>query len=180
MDSDDDNNDNKNTVLEIIPSNQLRLIPLYGIITHIYEKIIEKAADCEFTYAFNIDQLIHNYGMNTKIGTPNNKMYIINEIKKLFPGIKITEIAEKYSAKSQHNSHWRACWEEDINDDAHSDCELLETSNGENDDDVMLNKAIQLSLNEAKPPERANTRIMGEKAEERIQKSRQKYKKLYN
>ena len=83
MDSDDDNNDNKNTVLEIIPSNQLRLIPLYSIITHIYEKIIEKAADCEFTYDFGIEQLIKAYGMNAKLVTPKNKIYIINEIKNL-------------------------------------------------------------------------------------------------
>jgi hypothetical protein len=37
-------------------------------------------------------------------------------------------------------------------------------------------------LNEVKKPEIANisSSIMGQKAEERIQKSRQKYKKLYN
>lgn len=178
-DYDDNNDDDKDTVLEVIPANQLRLIPLYGIITHIYKKIIEKAAECEQHYAFNIDQLMHHYGMNAKIATPDNKTYIINEIKRLFPGIQITEIGEKYSAKSQYNSYWRACWEEETDDIADADGEL-ETSNGENEDDVMLNRAIQLSLNEAKPPEIANTRIMGEKAEERIQKSRQKYKKLYN
>lgn len=176
MDSDDDD---KDTVLEVIPVNQLRLIPLYGIITHIYKKIIEKAAECEVHYAFNIEQLMQNYGMNAKLATPANKTYIINEINRLFPGIKIAEIGEKYSAKSQYNSHWRACWEEDTDDVADSDCELLEEGNGENDDDIMLNQAIQLSLKEVKPQERVNTHIMGEKAEERMQKSRQKYKKLY-
>ena len=60
MDSDDDK-DNKDTVLEVIPSNQLRFIPLYGIITHIYENIIEKAAECEFIYDFGIEQLIKAY-----------------------------------------------------------------------------------------------------------------------
>jgi hypothetical protein len=181
----DADNDDRDRVLEVIPANQLRLIPLYAIITHIYETIIEKAADCEFTYDFGIEQLIKEYGMNEKLATPKNKTHIINEIKRLFPGIKITEIAEKYSIKrhrlvEEYNSYWRACWEEEFNDDDHSDGELLETCNGENDDDIILNQAIQLSLNEAKPPERANNRIMGEKAEERIQKSRQKYKKLYN
>jgi len=190
MDSDDYNN-NRDRVLHIIPSKELRLIPLYTIITHIYEKIIEKSSDCEVSYAFNIDQLMHNYEINTKIATPNNKMFIINEIKRLFPGIKITEIGEKYSAKSQYNSYWSACWEEEIDDIAGADGESFETDNdetcetcenSENYDDIMLNQAIKLSLNEVKPPERAHnsTSIMGQKAEERIQKSRQKYKKLYN
>ena len=116
MNSDDDNKDNKDTVLHIIPSKELRLIPLYAIITHIYEKIIEKASECEFRYAFNIDQLIHKYEFNTKLATPGNKTYIINEIKRLFPGIKITEIGEKYSARSQYNSYWSASWEEEIDD----------------------------------------------------------------
>ena len=116
MDSNDNDEDNKDTVLHIIPSNQLRLIPLYAIITHIYEKIIEKAAECESNYAFNINQLIHKYELNTKIATHSNKMYIINEIKRLFPGIKITEIGEKYSAMSQYNSYWTACWEEELDD----------------------------------------------------------------
>jgi hypothetical protein len=110
MDHDDDNN-NKDRVLQIIPSKELRLIPLYVIITHIYDKIIEKASECVFTYAFNIDQLLHNYELNPKLATLGNKTYIINEIKRLFPGIKITEIGEKYSAKSQYNSYWNACWE---------------------------------------------------------------------
>jgi hypothetical protein len=109
----DDNDDNDKT-LQIIPSNQLRLIPLYAIITHIYEKIIEATFDCEFTYAFNIDQLIKNHELNPKIATPGNKTYIINEIKRLFPGIKITEIGEKYSAMSQYNSYWNASWEEEL------------------------------------------------------------------
>ena len=175
---DHDDKDNKDTVLDIIPSNQLRLIPLYEIIAHIYEKIIEKAAECEFTYAFNIDQLIKNHELNPKIATPSNKTYIINEIKRLFPGIKITEIGEKYSSRSQYNSYWNACWEEETDDIADAN---LEINNGE-DDDIMLNQAIQLSLTEVKKTETANnsTSIMGQKAEERIQKSRQKYKKLYN
>ena len=172
-------NDDKDTVLEIIPSNQLKLIPLYTIITHIYEKILDATFDCEFTYAFNIDQLIKNHELNPKLATPGNKTYIINEIKRLFPGIKITEILEKYSARSQYNSYWSASWEEEL-DDAGDD--KLETDNVDNYDDIMLNQAIQLSLNEVKKPERANNSnsIMGQKAEERIQKSRQKYKKLYN
>ena len=177
--------DNKDRVLEIIPSNQLRLIPLYCIISHIYEKIIEKASDCEVSYAFNIDQLMKNYEMNSKLATPNNKMFIINEIKRLFPGIKITEFGEKYNAKSLCNSYWNACWDDELDDnDNYNDNnhELLKTNNCEDDDDIMLNQAIQLSLNEVKKPERENnsTSIMGQKAEERIQKSRQKYKKLYN
>jgi hypothetical protein len=173
----DDNRDDRNRALEVIPSNQLRLIPLYVVITHIYENIIEKASECEVSCDFFIDQLIKDYGMKPKMATPDNKTYIINEIKRLFPGIKITEI--ELPSHFPYKSHWRACWEEDTDDIADADGEL-ETSNSENEDDVMLNRAIQLSLNEAKPPEIANTRIMGEKAEERIQKSRQKYKKLYN
>ena len=185
MNDDDDDRDDRNRVLEVIPSNQLRLIPLYDIITHIYKKIIEKAAECEVYYDFGIEQLIKEYGMNAKMATPANKTYIINEIKRLFPGIQITEIAEKYSIQShrhvdEYNSYWRACWEEETDDVADADCQLLEACNGENDDDIMLNQAIQLSLKEVKPLERANTHIMGEKAEERMQKSRQKYKKLYN
>jgi hypothetical protein len=166
--------DNETKTLEIIPANQLRLIPLYIIIIHIYEKIIEKASDCEVSYAFNIDQLFKNYEINTKIATPDNKMYIINEIKRLFPGIKITEIAEKYNAKSLYNSHWSVCWDDDDDDEV----EILETCDGEYDD-IILNRAIQESLKEVKKNEIANNSIMGEKAEERLQKSRQKYKKLY-
>ena len=143
----DDDKDNKNTVLEIIPSNQLRLIPLYAIITHIYKDIIEKAAECEFTYGFNIEELIHKYyEFNTKLATPGNKTYIINEIKRLFPGIKITEIVEKHSARCRYNSYWSASWEE----------EKTERTNSYN---IIMGQIV---------------------AEERIQKSRQKYKKLYN
>jgi len=149
-DDDKDNKDNKDTVLEIIPSNQLRLIPLYAIITHIYEDIIEKAAECEFTYGFNIEELIHKYyEFNTKLATPGNKTYIINKIKRLFPGIKITEIVEKHSARCRYNSYWSASWEE----------EKTERTNAYNI--IMGQMAADSCL-------------------ERIQKSRQKYKKLYN
>ena len=160
----DDDKDNKDTVLEmsslcrrksraIIPSNQLRLIPLYAIITHIYEDIIEKAAECEFTYGFNIEELIHKYyKFNTKLATPGNKTYIINEIKRLFPGIKITEIVEKHSAMCRYNSYWSASWEEEKTE---------------------RTKAYNIIMGQ-------NNIIMGQKAVERIQKSRQKYKKLYN
>ena len=183
MDSDDDNdNDNKDRVLQIIPSKELRLIPLYVIIWHIYDKIIEKATECEFTYAFNIDQLIKNYEFNTKLATPSNKTYIINEIKRLFPGIKITEIGEKYSARSQYNSYWSASWEEELDDIKDAGDGKWETCNSEDCDDVILKQAIEESLKEVKKTERANNNIsiMGQKAEERIQTSRQKYKKLYN
>jgi hypothetical protein len=42
--------EDETSVLEIIPSNQLRLIPLYCVIRHIYKKIIdckiEKFSEC--------------------------------------------------------------------------------------------------------------------------------------
>ena len=182
MDSDDDND---NRVLHIIPSKELRLIPLYVIITHIYDKIIEKASECEFTYTFFIDQLIKDYKIKTKIATPGNKMLIINEIKRLFPGIKITEIvAPSYFP---YNSYWSASWEEETEELNNCQVDDADGANFETDnDDIMLNQAIQLSLNEVKVPEKtnnsnsSNSSIMGEKAEERLQKSRQKYKKLYN
>jgi hypothetical protein len=177
----DDNDDNDKT-LQIIPSNQLRLIPLYVIITHIYEKIIEATFDCEFTYAFNIDQLIKNHELNPKIATPGNKTYIINEIKRLFPGIKITEIGEKYSAKSQYNSYWSASWEEELEDiviENNSDNDKWETYNGDDCDDIILKQSIQESLKEVKKQEISNNSIILEKTEERLQKARQKYKKLY-
>ena len=178
----DDDKDNKDTVLEIIPSNQLRLIPLYTIITHIYEDIIEKAAECEFTYTFMIENIIKDYKIKTKIATPGNKTYIINEIKRLFPGIKITEIGEKYSARSQYNSYWCASWEEELDDvvDGNSDKDKWETCNSEDYDDIILKQAIEESLKEVKKPETANNSIILEKTEERLQKARQKYKKLYN
>ena len=182
MDSDDGDEDNKDTVLHIIPSNELRLIPLYAIITHIYEKIIEKASECEFTYAFIIEDLIHKYyEFNTKLATPGNKTYIINEIKRLFPGIKITEILDKYSARSRYNSYWSASWEEeelyDVKDVGDYKCK---TDNGEDCDDIILKQVIEDSLKEVKKTEIANTSIILEKTEERLQKARQKYKKLYN
>jgi hypothetical protein len=65
MDHDDDN-DNKDRVLEIIPSKELRLIPLYVIIWHIYDKIIEKATECEFTYTFMIENIIEDYKIKKK------------------------------------------------------------------------------------------------------------------
>ena len=181
MDSDDDK-DNKDTVLHIIPSNQLRLIPLYAIITHIYEKIIERAVCCESTYDFNIDKIIQNYEFNPKIATPGNKTYIINEIKRLFPGIKITEFGEKYSARSRYNSYWSASWEEELDDvvDANSDNDKWETDNSEDCDDIILKQAIEDSLKEVNKTERANNSIILAKTEERLQKARQKYKKLYN
>jgi hypothetical protein len=178
----DDDKDNKDTVLEIIPSNQLRLIPLYAIITHIYEDIIEKAAECEFTYGFNIEELIHKYEMNTKLATPGNKTYIINEIKRLFPGIKITEIIEKYSAMSRYNSYWSASWEEELDDvvDANSDKDKWETDNSEDCDDIILKQAIEESLKGVNKTERANNSIILAKTEERLKKACEKYKKLYN
>ena len=179
----DDDKDNKDNVLEIIHSNQLRLIPLYAIIAHIYEDIIEKAAECEFTYGFNIEELIHKYyEFNTKLATPGNKTYIINEIKRLFPGIKITEIVEKHNARCRYNSYWSTSWEEELDDvvDANSDKDKWETCNSEDCDDIILKQAIEKSLKSVKKTERTNniTSIMGQKAEERIQKSRQKYKKI--
>jgi len=181
MNDNDDNDDNDKT-LQIIPSNQLRLIPLYAIITHIYEKIIEATFDCEFTYAFNIDQLIKNHELNPKIATPGNKTYIINEIKRLFPGIKITEIGEKYNARSQYNSYWKACWEEELEDiviENNSNNDKLESYNSDDCNDIILKQAIQESLKEIKKQEIANNSIILEKTEERLQKARQKYKKLY-
>lgn len=172
--------DNSNRTLEIIPSNELRLIPLYIIISHIYEKIIEKASNCESSYDFNIDKLIKNYEINAKIATPDNKLYIINEIKRLFPGINITEIRKKTSC-SLYNSYLTACWEEELGDsdvtnEAFVDDDKLETCDDEYDD-IILKQAIQESLKEVKKTESSS--IMGKKAEVRIQKSKEKYKKLY-
>jgi hypothetical protein len=181
MDNDDDK-DNKDTVLEIIPSNQLRLIPLYAIITHIYEDIIEKAAECEFTYTFMIENIIKDYKIKKKIATPGNKTYIINEIKRLFPGIKITEhVAPSYFPDGSE-SCWSASWEEELDDvfDSNSDKDKWETCNSEDCDDIILKQAIEESLKEEKKTERANNSIILEKTEERIQKAREKYKKLYN
>ena len=170
--------DDKDRALRIIPSGALRLIPLHIIIEHIYDKIIEKASSGELSYSFNIDKLIKQYEINTIIATPNNKMYIINEIQQLFPDIKITEIQEKTSC-SLYNSYLNACWEEELDDivepeDVISDAYKLETY-----DDIILKQAIQESLKEIKNTERPIISIMGKKAEERIQKSKEKYKKLY-
>jgi len=178
----DHSDDDRDRILQIIPSNELRLIPLYIIITHIYDNIIEKASNCDLSYGFNIDKLIKNYGINTKIATPNNKLYIINEIKRLFPGIKITEIREKTTC-SLYNSYLNACWEEELDDinDTHvviNDGYSLETY--DYDDDIILKQAIQESLKEVKKTEKPNNSIMCKKAaEERIKKSQEKYKKLY-
>ena len=173
-----DEDDDKNGILQIIPSNELRLIPLYVIITHIYNTIIEKASNCELSYDFNIDKIIKNYGINTKLATSNNKMYIINEIKRLFPGIKITEIREKLSC-SLYDSYLNACWEEDLDDSDETRKEIADGDNLETYDDIILKQAIQESLKEVKKPETPNNSIMGKKAEERIKKSQEKYKKLY-
>jgi hypothetical protein len=179
MDSDDDK-DNKDTVLHIIPSKELRLIPLYTIITHIYEEIIKIASKCGFTYTFMIENIIEDYKIKKRISTPGNKIFIINEIKRLFPGIKIAEIVAPSYFPDDSESCWSASWEEETDDIADVDANL-EINNGE-DDDIMLNQAIQLSLTEVKKPETANnsTSIILEKTEERLQKARQKYKKLYN
>jgi hypothetical protein len=175
--------DDRDRILQIIPSNELRLIPLYIIITHIYDNIFEKASNCELSYGFNIDKLIKNYGINTKIATPNNKLYIINEIKRLFPGIKITEIREKTTC-SLYNSYLNACWEEELDDINDTDDVVTYGDNLEtyhdDDDDIILKQAIQESLKEVKKTERPNNSIMCKKAaEERIKKSQEKYKKLY-
>lgn len=166
--------------LQIIPSNELRLIPLDIIIEHIYDKITEKASIGELSYSFNIDKLINHYGINTRVSTPNNKMYIIDEIQTLFPGIKITEIQEKTNC-SLYNSYLNARWEEELDDivepdpeDVISSADKLETY-----DDIILKQAIQESLKEIQNTERPIISIMGKKAEERIQKSKEKYKKLY-
>ena len=176
-DYDDDNNDR---ILQIIPSEQLRLIPLHIVITHIYDKIIEKASVCELFYNFNIDKIIKNYGINESFITSNNKKYIINEIKRLFPGIKITEIKENTSC-SLYNSYLNASWKEECDEDIEiiDETNILNNETGSEEDletynDMLLKQAIQASLKESKKPS-----IMGEKAEERIKKSQEKYKKLY-
>ena len=178
-----ENDDNdKDTVLNIIPSKELRLIPLYFIITHIYEDIIEKASACEFTYTFMIENIIEDYKIKKKIATPGNKMFIINEIKRLFPGIKITEIVAPSYFPDGSESCWSASWEEELDDvvDGNSDKDKWETCNSEDCDDIILKQAIEESLKEVKKPETANNSIILEKTEERLQKARQKYKKLYN
>lgn len=148
----------KNGIPQIIPSNELRLIPLHIIIDHIYEKIIEKATNCEFYYDFNIDKLIKHYEINTKIATPANKIYIINEIKRLFPGIKINEINEI------NKSYLSACWEEDLDD---SDCAnevITDENNLETYDDIILKQSIQESLKEVKKLETTTCNsIMGKR-----------------
>jgi len=168
MDSDEDK-DNKDTVLHVIPSNELRLIPLYAIITHIYEKIIEKAAECEFTYTFMIENIIEDYKIKKRIATPGNKIFIINEIKRLFPGIKIAEIVAPSYFPDDSESCWSASWEEeelevvkDVNDYKYKsdDC-----------DDIILKQVIEDSLTEVKKTEIANNSIILEKTEERLQKS---------
>ena len=179
MDSDDDK-DKKDTVLDIIPSNQLRLIPLYAIITHIYEKIIEIASKCGFTYTFMIENIIEDYKIKKRIATPGNKKFIINEIKRLFPGIKITEIVAPSYFPDDSESCWSASWEEELDDVVDADGELFETDKGKSDDDIILKQVIEDSLKEVKKTERANNSIILEKTEERLQKARQKYKKLYN
>jgi hypothetical protein len=166
-----DEDDDKNGILQIIPSNELKLIPLHIIISHIYEEIIEKASNCESYYDFNIDNIIKNYKINTKIVTPGNKIYIINEIKRLFPGIKINEINKSYLT---------ACWEEDLDDSDCADEVITDENNLETYDDIILKQAIQESLKEVKKLETTTCNsIMGKKAEERIKKSQEKYKKLY-
>jgi hypothetical protein len=113
-------------------------------------------------------------------------MFIINEIKRLFPGITITEIVAPSYYPDGSESCWSASWEEELDDviDANSDNDndKWETCNSEDCDDIILKQAIEESLKEVKKTERANNNIsiMGQKAEERIQTSRQKYKKLYN
>lgn len=181
MDSDDD----KDTVLEIIPSNQLRLIPLYAIITHIYEGIIERASKYAFTYTFMIESIIEDYKIRKKIATPGNKMFIINEIKRLFPGIKITELVAPSYFPDGSESCWSASWEEETNDIADANANVvvdanLEINNSEDCDDIILKQAIEESLKEVKKTETSNNSIILEKTEERLQKARQKYKKLYN
>ncbi len=175
---DDTDDDDIDRILQVIPSNELRLIPLHIIITHIYDKIIEKSSNCELSYDFNIDKIIKNYGINVKISVTNNKTYIINEIKRLFPGIKITEIREKHSG-SLYNSYLNACWEEEL-DGSHDAREVIDDGdNLETYDDIILKQAIQESLKEVKKSETPNNSIMGKKAEERIKKSQEKFKKLY-
>lgn len=176
MDNDDDK-DNKDTVLHIIPSKELRLIPLYTIITHIYEEIIKMASNCGFTYTFMIENIIEDYKIKKKIATPGNKMFIINEIKRLFPGIKIAEIVAPSYFPDGSESCWSASWEEELDDVKDVGDYKCKTDDC---DDIILKQVIEDSLNEVKKTERANNTIILEKTEERLQKARQKYKKLYN
>jgi len=118
--------------------------------------------------------------MNKKLTNPGKKTYIINEIKRLFPGIKITEIIEKYSARSRYNSYWSACWEDEFDANSDNDKDKWETCNSEDCDDIILKQVIEESLKGVNKTERANNSIILEKTEERLQKARQKYKKLYN
>lgn len=132
-------------ILKVIPSHELKLIPLGIIITHVYNRIIEKASVCESSYDFSIDKLITHYGINKKIITTDNKIYVVNEIKRLFPGIRITEIIGKTSC-SMYNSYFNACWDEEVDNKPDDNDETIV-------EDIILNQAIQESLKEAKHPQ---------------------------
>lgn len=151
--------------LKIIPSNQLRLIPLESIIIHIYNKIIEKAINYEFSYNFNFEKLTSRYEIDTKILTQSNKMMIIDEIKRLFSGIEITEINDINDIKEKTNNFnsWKVCWEENISND--NITEITEWEDVSDDDFLLKQKKI-------------NNSISIKKNKRKINKSHKKLKKL--
>lgn len=148
----EDCDDETDQILKVIPSHELKLIPLGIIITHIYNRIIEQASICESSYDFSIDKLITHYGINTKIITTRNKTYVVNEIKRLFPGIRITEIIGKTSC-SMYNSYFNACWDDDVDDEHDNIDENIVEDTLNSYEDIILNQAIQESLKEVKKPQ---------------------------
>jgi len=170
--------------LEILSSKDLRLLPLTIIISEIHDLIVSYAASAKLFCDFSIGSLLEN--IDKKIATPDNRNYILEELHKLFPDVKFTEICvnspnyvnnPKY-VNNPHYKLYRANWGECIE-------EIINNTNVENviieldddvDDDFYLEEAIKESLKEQY---KITREIIGKKAEERLLISQKKYKKLY-
>jgi len=135
---------------EILTSKKLRLLPLYNVITDIYEMIVSAASQGNLFVDFSIDYLLDK--IKHRLVTEQNRNCILDELPLLFPDLNIYE----NGSNNQGYILWRASWEEEMeNNKAQMEIEV---------EDLVL--SIQESLQDTKQ-------------KESLQKTQQKCKKRY-
>lgn len=88
-------------------AKELRMLPLKNVIEKIYDMIVTSAL-CGHTFVdFTMCLLLEYYNMNPELDTPENVAYILEELSKLFPGVRFFE---REIQNKNGKILWRVCW----------------------------------------------------------------------
>lgn len=88
-------------------AKELRMLPLKNVIEKIYDMIVTSAL-CGHTFVdFTMCLLLEYYNMNHELDTPENVAYILEELSKLFPGVRFFE---REIQNKNGKILWRVCW----------------------------------------------------------------------